>query len=407
VHARHITVAAAVVVASVLGCLRGAVAAPPLPQLFIAPGGNDGTMCKRRSPCASFDRAYRVAKRGQVVEVAGGVYPAQRITPDPAKASGMGMVTFVPAAGASVSVGKTVVRAGAAHVAFERMTFREGWEVGPADGGTPAEDVAFRRTKGPVFYILNARNVRVVGGEYGPSVDAKPQIKVWNPSNSYAPTNILVDGVHLHDFTRSGSDVHTECLQIYAGQGVTIRRNRFRNCDGTGSLHLGAPLGSAPITNVLVENNMFEAGDGVDEPYYDVQASLCIHGLVFRYNTMVKGGVFFNCDRGNGPAAIVGNYSLQQSQNVCRKANVRYSHNVWVGRGAARCAGSDRTAGALKVVGPNDLRLMPGAAPIGWGDPKEYPRTDAKGAKRPSGARPDAGADERLVAKPKRKQKRR
>ncbi len=161
------------------------------------------------------------------------------------------------------------------------------------------------------------------------------------------------------------------------------------------------------MTNFVIENNMFEAGDSIDEPYYDVQASLCIEGFVFRYNTLVKGAVFFNCDGGNRTTHVVGNYATQQSQSVCGQANVRYSHNVWVGRGAHRCASTDRTASALRVVGTHDLRLLPGAAAIGRGNPNEYPRTDAGGTKRPSGALPDAGADERRIPKPKRKKPKR
>src|SRR4051794_22361928 len=46
----------------------------PGPSLFVAPGGNDGGDCSAADPCRSFDRAYHVARPGQVVQLAGGDY---------------------------------------------------------------------------------------------------------------------------------------------------------------------------------------------------------------------------------------------------------------------------------------------------------------------------------------------
>lgn len=97
--------------------------APPRAAVFVSPTGND-TTCQRRNPsrpCASFERAYEVARPGDVVQVAGGVYPAQKIGSDPSKAAAVcrlvyngdgafssstaGCVTFEPAPGATVTVG--------------------------------------------------------------------------------------------------------------------------------------------------------------------------------------------------------------------------------------------------------------------------------------------------------------
>src|ERR687892_512043 len=44
-------------------------------ELFIAPSGNDSTCARGRGrPCASFGRAYQLARCGDVVQVADGTY---------------------------------------------------------------------------------------------------------------------------------------------------------------------------------------------------------------------------------------------------------------------------------------------------------------------------------------------
>src|SRR5688500_5768868 len=70
-------VALAVVVT--LGCslLSGGAAAGAKAtgvHLFLSPKGSDSGKCTRAAPCRSLQRAYRVARPGQIVELAGGAY---------------------------------------------------------------------------------------------------------------------------------------------------------------------------------------------------------------------------------------------------------------------------------------------------------------------------------------------
>ena len=99
----------------------GSVLPPALPAAtrFVAPAGSDAGTCTAPAPCRSLDRAYHVAVPGEVVEVAGGAYGAQTITPDPGKA-GTGCATaarlaacvaFTPAAGATVTMPSLAVGA--------------------------------------------------------------------------------------------------------------------------------------------------------------------------------------------------------------------------------------------------------------------------------------------------------
>ena len=90
--------------ASPSGCDSGspgdrAIPEPP-PTVFVSPTGSDEGSCTRAAPCATFDRGYREAGPGEVVEVAGGRYPAQTFTSD-GRTAGPNAI-FRPAPGARV-----------------------------------------------------------------------------------------------------------------------------------------------------------------------------------------------------------------------------------------------------------------------------------------------------------------
>src|SRR4051812_48945309 len=88
-------------------------------SVFVSPNGSDGSDCKRRRPCASFDRAYHAAKPGQVVEVAAGDYPTQELGRDDRK-TGPKSVLFRPTEGARVTLENLTVE-GASFVSFKRF----------------------------------------------------------------------------------------------------------------------------------------------------------------------------------------------------------------------------------------------------------------------------------------------
>jgi hypothetical protein len=73
-----------------------------------------------------------------------------------------------------------------------------------------------------------------------------------------------------------------------------------------------------------------------------------------------------------------------------------YSHNVWFGAHPARCSSSDIRAVTARFVDDEagNLRLLPSSPAVDRGDPRDYPRTDIDGRRRPLGRAPDAGATE-------------
>ena len=229
-------------------------------SVFLSPSGNDANGCSASAPCRTLDRGYHAAAPGAVVQLAAGSYPGGQITFDNSKVGASGRVVLSPAPGAAVTVsGELFVRA--QHVELRDMAMAGGWQTDIA-----AADVVMRNLDAKHLFINSSQGVSVIGGRVGPGVDYHPQIQ---SSTTTPPRNILVDGVTFHDWTISDPSVHTECLQIGAGDGVTIRNSRFINCAATGNMHI-THFGDSPRTrNVTIENNFFST---TINGYYAVQA---------------------------------------------------------------------------------------------------------------------------------------
>jgi len=318
------------------------------------------------------------------VELAGGAYGDHQLSRDPRKTSGA--VTFRRGSSGRPSFESLEINPGVNGVVLVGLNFID-VAIGTGDGA-PARNITLRNTTGSRLTIMNARSVSVLGGSYGPSVDDPSQIKVYNPDDAAMPTDILVEGVRFHDYTRTADDIHTECLQVYAGERITLRRNRFTNCDGTGALAL-TTLSSTRLKNVLVENNWFdERGDA----FYAVQADVSVENLIFRYNSSLKGLIFTDCTKSRcGSAVMTGNY-MPWSHSLC-VSTTRYAHNVFEG---GTCGATDTRVSRLDFVDAKrfDLHLKPTANAICRGDWSDFPIRDLDGQLRQRAYRPDAGADQ-------------
>jgi hypothetical protein len=228
---------------------------------FVATNGSDANPCTRSAPCASFDRAYRVARPGQVVDVMPGVYGGGDIGVDATKTGATEDVFFRPHEGGAVSVQEMVDIRGS-HVELRSMRFA-GWYVKPG-----ADDVTLRNIHAAgIIFISSASNVRVLGGEVetaGRHITSDSQIKSIS-EDAAPPTNILIDGVHFHDFQRPpGSGAHIECLQVGSFVNMTIRNSRFERCNTQG-LFIRSWGEGYPVQGLLVEGNFF--GE-LNEGYY-------------------------------------------------------------------------------------------------------------------------------------------
>ena len=391
-------VVAALLLLAAAGVLQDSsgTAGAATPTLFVAPGGSDAGVCSRVAPCASFGRAYQVAVPGSVVEVAAGSYPRQTLVFDPSKTSSLDVV-FRPAVGAAVTLaefatGANRVRVGAQH--FELRDFTVSSYVRLWWG---SEDVTLRNIDAAGIDFASARDVRVLGGDFGPLVDQVSHVRSCGEPGCYPAEDILIEGALFHDYTISYADKHSECLMIWPGRRVTIRNSTFRNCTDF-------DVFVKPGYELRFENNFF------DEPMPGDSATVECNpncprggpalsfsdgsGMTVRYNSFL-GAIRLDPEVA-GPNSFTGNAGRAAG---CW-TNATFTYNLWSN---TRCSRTDRRAQLTRVfVDPTssgfDLRLRQGSPAIGAGDPLSAPRTDIEGRVRPSALAADAGAWQREPA---------
>ena len=310
------------------------------------------------------------------MEVAAGTYGDQSIEPDSTKTS-TNDVTFRPATGAQVTTGGLTIRG--SHVELRDLTLRGNWTVQPG-----ADDITFRNLTvlGGIF-ILGGSNIAMIGGSVGPGVDFHPQFAPWPVGSPI--TNVLIDGVLFHDWTRTSADVHTECLQVAGTTNLTIRNSRFTNC-AVFDLSFTEYNGSGKVTNLVLENNFFDVA--TSGGYYAINFSQMDGGLI-RFNTSKQGWIVQGTNL--RPMTWVGNIVPNVPWGC--SSSVNYQYNITPG---AQCGSTDRDVQPVFVNGGAfDLHLAPGSpgldfVPLGTGGPA----TDIDGQPRPAGPAFDAGADE-------------
>ena len=352
----------------------------PPPTRFVSPTGSDGGACTAAAPCRSFDRAYRQAAPGEVVEVAGGAYGRQSI-PNAGRPAGGARVYFRAAPGASVTTGQVQVSGNG--VELWEMTM-SGWHVNTGTDGVAFVDVTVHGT----IFITSASNVAMIGGSVGPGDSTDSQIKAANTNGAPVPTNILIDGVDFHDWTRyADPNAHIECLQFGAGVGITIRNSIFRNCETQG-LFMRSWGGTAKLGNIVIENNWF---DTVTDGYYPLKIGTMdgqvYENIAIRYNSGLQ--PFIVDPDSSRNVTWVGNFAPRQASGCGGGQTFRY--NVWEG---AKCGPTDRNAGlAFLDAAAMNLHLAAGSPAIDAGDPADFPARDRDGDLRVGV--PDAGADER------------
>lgn len=388
---RQVSLLALCVLPAALPWSPSAAAAPP--SVFISPSGSDGNPCTRSRPCRSFNRAYRTARPGQIVQVAGGTYPGQTVGFDSRKTSSRD-VSFRPAPGARVIVSGEVFVYGR-HVRFRGMRFQDGWQTKAS-----ARDVSFYFIRARHLFISSGSSIRVIGGQIYPgpnfSQDYDPIISTASGSST-PPRNIYISGVRFHGWTRpAGSGYHTECLQIGAAVNLTIRNSRFWNC-ATHNIFIRSwgqiNGGYHPLKNIRIENNFLgRTTDGFYAIQFVDDLATTSTSFLVRNNSSLQP---FHDNVRNGWVRFSGNILSRMTSWECGQSfRSRWHDNVY--ESGVRCGSTDNVGPARYVSRARlDLRLRLGSAAINRGDPTNYPRFDIQGQRRPKGPRPDAGADER------------
>lgn len=387
------------------GADPGGLAATSPAPLRVSPNGSDSAPCTASSPCASFARAYRVATPGRIIEVSAGTYPPQRISFD-ARKTGSARVVFQPRNGAAVRIHGTGVpwdsglEVSAHHVVVRNMVVDDQWAV---EHG--ADDVSMDNVDAKRFYIGSASNVAVHGGSFGPFYDESGTggSHVWPESEtSPDPTNIVIDGIKMHDYTiPSGSGFHLDCLTIGGGSNVTLARSRFWNCNGFDAWTKPYPkhYGTNHLTFV---NNVFGANLGGTPQVVSfacADSGSTLKDILFQYNSVAGDATFgtvpFPCTLEGTGVTFRANVMPEINTSNCGERGFVSVYNVVR---AHPCGPLDR------AFPSDDLwRRMPatiGCSPaVNRGDPAVYPRRDIRGAVRPRDGRAEAGPYENVVSK--------
>jgi hypothetical protein len=348
-------------------------------SLYVSPSGTDNNSCSQSAPCRSFDRAYRVAQPGQVVQVAAGSYGAQSIPKDSRKTSDADVV-FQPASGAAVSISDLEVFGN--HVTFKNMK-ADIW----AAGGT---DVTFQNMQTQTF-IASAHQLNVIGGDYGnyaPSCAPGSQYPIMDnatvsPANGQTPTDVLIKGVTFHDYSNVNCPAsHMDCLQVAGAIRLTISGNKFYRCQ-VQDLILTGDFGV--MDNITVEQNWFGPTDGGGESM-DWNPTRDCPGAIVRYNTFVDTGVEFDCSRDRS-GKYYGNIVPRLSDFDCgTKQAVQWDNIADTGTATALCGHGSYVArdGEIDMVNraAGDYHLTANSEARGRGDRNNYPPTDIDGKRR-------------------------
>jgi hypothetical protein len=389
------------------------------PRLWISAKGSDANPCSRAQPCASFARAFRMARPGQVVEVAGGAYPEQTITFASGR-RGSEHVVFRPRDDERVVVGGLRLGSGAdardgpEGLSIERMA------IGTADGkqrtvsaleGT--RSVVLRDLDAANFYLDGVKDFAIRGGDWGPctttSTDTQSNEAVDGCSNSKIDGNaanddITIEDAVFHDYRIvPGSGAHFECMIVFGGTDITIRRNKFYNCEFYDIFI--QDLSGLAFDGLTIENNWFDApwnGSGAQDRPVALALSprgRAFHDVLIRFNSFLDSGMSLNDDQDGtrySSFRVVGN--IARSYWAGCYPSVEFRFNLWIG---SVCDGTDRSvasfpyAGAVK--GPAaDYRLTEGPAVdlVPGGASDTMLDRDIDSNRRPSGRARDAGAHE-------------
>jgi chitodextrinase len=436
-------------------------ACPPPPSggasVFISPSGNDGNSCVQAAPCKTFDRAYRVAQPGAVVQVAGGLYPETdpaagtiRIDNDSSKTTSTDVV-FQCTSGQDVTFDAENFTIIAKHITFQGscFKFRKIWTGQGGDTTPDSDDLTFDGVKMAGFQIVGSTNVTIKNSEIGPQVACYRNGDTSKASSSWCQNNASTGEDWYYRRGLANAGIEESKIQansggygssniVLAGNWIHDQQTRASdtNVAGSDALHMGGLLIEEACTcAILLDGNKFERN-----VTYDIQGDPSPHGVTVQnnwfgvpYNTLDQGaspiGGFKAIDltlRSNGQNSLgdwlirfnsietglrIGDGSSGQTYS-----NVRVIGNIW-GAGQQCLAGVsglkyDFNAPVGSTCGTNsqslpslpyastgtsiDFHLTGGNAVdmVKTADDDAQLASDFDNKSRPQGAGRDAGADE-------------
>jgi hypothetical protein len=344
-----------------------AAPAEKAPTVAVATSGNDATCTRGRlsRPCATFEKAYAIARCGDVVQVAAGSYGDEDLV---ATATGSSCRTsriiFRPAAGARPTINHISFgrfsggpRTDAAHNVVLRG-FKVTWGV--VMWGD-VENVTLDHIDGGSFLIDGGSNITIRNSDWGPCTPSGSFEGHFSGCRHYYlgdpisgqprlvhVNGLLLEGNTFHDMPIDLPGAHWECLWVAGGTDVTIRGNRFSNCQ-TSAISMGDQGNDANIAGKwIIEDNWFGpcpgGTAGGDGPYcLNITSLPSAATITVRFNSFAP-GEYLACEGGCGDpqGRLRVSDNIFGSGSVCVPGGV-YKANLFVGPGSG-CGPTDRSS---------------------------------------------------------------
>ena len=344
-----------------VAALMAAPVPPPAPAVFVSPSGSDAGRCTRAQPCASFDRAYRVAKPGQTIELAGGTYPPQTVGVDPTKVSATSDVVFQPARGASVTIAGDLVMRGS-HAVFKDIGLRFLYSDA-VRGPTTSNHVTFEGFHGQAFLIGPNSYITILGGDWGPNTGPNTEENKVGPDGTIPgqwPAHIVLNGLYIHDQNSNDlSTQHMGGLFLISGGPITLENSHFARDvvydvqvqDFTNVDCCGMDYG--PVHDMVMQGNVFEqpvtslpegaANDNQPEVQLDPRSGACWRNWTIRRNSFQNGlAVGFDAQPCFANSTVSGNIGPAPGfQCWPNAAGLTWMDNIWTG---GSCSPADHGA---------------------------------------------------------------
>jgi hypothetical protein len=319
-----------------------------------------GSSCSADEPCAVADAIAR-ADNGTVL-LAGGDYGDLELGGGSSQAVvRTDQVVLEPLDGAEVVVGKLTLDLPA--TTWRGVTFTGGVYLDTAAGSTVLDDI---HVDGSGVFV-HAADVTISDAviENGTSIDG---IQIAGARN------VTIENSTIRGFGQGpGSDVHSDCVQIFDSSEVVLRGNYLGNCDNAGLIF--SPGGDEGISDVLVEANRIQGCIVESErcsggTAFDLRDVTTITDVVVRNNTMLDGSVMVDPLAGlvfdRNIVGYVSNCAMPMTNSIVASWNTgNCDRPEALGRDGNRQGEvrvRDRQSGDLGLVDAQDAAIDPSGA---------------------------------------------
>lgn len=337
--------------------------------LAVSTTGSDAKCLRGRlsKPCGTINRAYQLAKCGDVISVRGGSYPKQVIAEVARLSACPSNVRVEEAAGEAVTITEIQLSTGGAgtfatdgpdHLYFKGFRLTQGFSC-----ICDANFITFDKIDGGAFTVGNVQHWVIKNSDFGPCWSSGPNYdnscRVYHRAGAaqlefegnypgatqvFSDVRFLNNTVHDFDLVTG----HYECM-IGGGAGakslenLVIRGNKFWGCQ-IYALYLGY------LKNVYIENNWFggaDHGDGAPRGTSIGLSPNAVGPVYIRFNSFQDAeGIF--ADAGTprvGVYYLIGNLFGHRD---CI-ANVNYRYNIYDDNQRG-CGPNDATVASFPYV---------------------------------------------------------